>query len=99
MKTIRISELKVGDKFPDELKGQYGRYVDFEVSNIRVTKSGRYVIKIDRTYENENGIKSQRQFGMRYSNGAIKGTSFVTIYTSQDLERTAIRNVRNKAQN
>ena len=38
MRTIKISELKVGDKLPDCEPSKYGQYVDWEINSIRVTK-------------------------------------------------------------
>lgn len=79
MRTINIKNLKVGDKLPDSPASKYGQYVDFEVEEIRVTKGGRFVILIGRTYINPDGLKVKRQSGARYSNGALSGNTTMTI--------------------
>lgn len=79
MRIIKISDLKVGDKLPDNVSYGYGRYVDNEISGIRITKGGRYVITYNRTYINEEGVANDRQFNMHYSNGALSGNTEITI--------------------
>lgn len=79
MRTIKISELKVGDKLPDCEPSKYGQYVDWEINSIRVTKGGRYVITTNRTYIGSDGVRHDRQFNMRYSNGALSGNTEITV--------------------
>lgn len=79
MKSIKISELKIGDVLIDEEDFGYGHYVNNVVSDIRLTKSGRYVILYDRTYLSTEGVESPRQYKMKYSNGALVGANLINL--------------------
>lgn len=76
----RVSEVKIGDRIIDgDTYGMsYGRYINKTVEEIKVTKAGRYKLKVKMQYEDGNGILAPFQV-LDYSNGAISGNTEITL--------------------
>jgi hypothetical protein len=70
MKTIRLSEVNVGDRLSDGCQSIYGRVVNVIVTSKRVTKSGRVMIDGTCDYERSDGTKVSGCC-YRHSNGPL----------------------------
>lgn len=76
---ILINDLKVGDRLPDTEKiNGYGYFFNRVVTEIRITKGGRYHITLSDQYRHENGDETQPRVNT-YTNGPIVGTREITI--------------------
>lgn len=69
---MKYSELKKGDDMMNFYQGsdKYGKYTKAIVESIKVTKTGRVKIRVEKTFEGSDGEVSIRIND--FSNGAIK---------------------------
>lgn len=78
MRTTIINELKIGDRLADTEPSKYGYYTNRIISEIVITKSGRYKIKHTFTYVYDG--ESDKAGETEFSDGALKGNYPVTLF-------------------
>lgn len=81
MKTVKLSEVKVGDRLADSTPNKYGQTREIMVEKIETTKGGRIWLWVSYVYYGNDGeVIPKAANKLNFSNGALSPNSPVNLY-------------------